>query len=632
MSSGFPLDTRRRGFPVSQVAVMAMVGGLYATLAIAETQARKRSAADALVSEALSHEIYGLEQERDQLLARAVSLSPDHPAAHWHQGRVWVRNQWLPVTGPIETDRQRQGREAYQQRRSETPDTADGHLALADWCASHRLPAQETAHLNRVLQLAPDQVAVRQRLGYQRVSGTWVRGQDLWQGLQLNRQTAQSLDRWRRKLDELRRNLGTTAPALAAHQIERVQAELTADAVPAVELVLGTDSEPAARAGVQLLGSLGHHTAAAALARQAVLSPWPDVRAAAATQLQTRPRDHYVPLLLSAMSTPVESRYQALVANGRLLYRHEFVRETQDQRHAAVWDTVTVRRAGWGGLSSGDWALAEPSAESLSSNPSPAAVPARAVAATQATAYVREWMRLRQNQTIEALNERVCEALRMATGETLPSTPTAWWSWWDSENEVALTGPKPTELRYQQEVRSYADAGPGGSSPSSGRRSSPPPGRAECFVAGTTVWTIAGPVGIEQIRVGDLVLSQDPDTGELAFQPVVQTSERAPEPLLQIRLVTRNKGLLEGSGGHPLWVAGEGWVKLRDLRSGMVLHGVDAPAVISEVAEGSTQPTYNLVVSEFHSYVVGPARVLCHDNTPRRPTNCVVPGLAPHTR
>ena len=109
---------------------------------------------------------------------------------------------------------------------------------------------------------------------------------------------------------------------------------------------------------------------------------------------------------------------------------------------------------------------------------------------------------------------------------------------------------------------------------------------------------------------------------------MLQTSERAPERLLSVSLATPNADTLEGSGGHPLWVSGEGWVKLRDLKSGMVLHGVDGPTVISDVVESRTEQTYNMVVSDFHTYVVGPTRILCHDNTPRRPTNAVVPGLA----
>jgi hypothetical protein len=474
--------------------------------------------------------------------------------------------------------------------------------------------------LNRVIQLSPDHPVARQRLQFQRINGVWVRGQDLWQGLQQDQQTAESLRKWQRKLDELRRVLQRKSPVLTAQLVERWTVDLTADAVPSLEILLGNDSEPAAQVGVELLGSIQDHAAALALARQSVLSAWPDVRTAAAKQLQTRPRDHYVPRLLAEMSTPIESRYQAVLENGRIRYRHEFVRETQDQRKATVLDTVLDRRMGTAGTLPGE-PLLEISEPQQGVTRAQAEARARALADAQVTAYVREWQMLQQNQSIEASNERICETLRVATGQSLPSSPDAWWSWWNSENEVALTGSKPTDVNYQQQVQTYEDI-------QSASGSSPPPGRAECFVAGTPVWTISGPVAIERIRVGDLVLSQDPDRGELAYQPVLQTSERSPELLLKLRLVTPSADTLEGSGGHPLWVAGEGWVKLRDLESGMVLHGVDGPTLISDVVESRSEQTFNLVVSEFHTYVVGATRILCHDNTPRRPTNAVVPGLA----
>ena len=414
---------------------------------------------------------------------------------------------------------------------------------------------------------------------------------------------------------------------MTAQLVEKCKAELTVDAVPALEILLGNDSEPAAQVGIQLLGSIQDHKAALALARQSVLSAWPAVRTAAAEQLQTRPRDHYVPRLLAEMSTPIESQYQAVLENGRIRYRHEFVRETQDQRKATVLDTVLDRRTGTTGTLPGE-RLPEASEPQPGISRAQAEARARALADAQVTAYVREWQMLQQNQSIEALNERICEALRVATGQSLPSSPDAWWSWWNSENEVALTGSKPTDVNYQQQVQMYEDIQSGSGGTSSGGGSSPSGGRAECFVAGTPVWTISGPVAIERIRVGDLVLSQDPDRGELAFQPVLQTSERTPERLLKVSLATPNADTLEGSGGHPLWVSGEGWVKLRDLESGMVLHGVDGPTLISDIAESRSEQTFNLVVSEFHTYVVGSMRILCHDNTPRRPTNAVVPGLA----
>lgn len=605
----------------------ALLGGLISAPVQAETQAAKRRGAEELVREALGHEMYAMDQQRQTLLGQALKLAPDQPAAHWHNGEIRVGNQWLPATSRSETENQQRLREAYEQQRAAAADTADGQLALANWCAKHHLAAQESAHLNRVMQLAPDHPVARQRLQFERLGNNWVRRQDLWQGLRQNQQTAASLAKWQKKLDELRASLRRNAPQQTAAVIERLKSELTPDAVSALEIRLGNDNEPAARLGVQLLGTLPSHEAAAALARLAVLSPSPVVRDEAAEQLQSRPRDHYLPLLLAELSTPIESQAQTALVNGRIVYRHEFMRETQDRRDATVMDTVMDRRTSLV-RTTGNKQLVDPAVAQQVITSAQAETRTRAFADAQATAYAREWERLRQNQVIEAVSDRICQALSVATGKDLPRSPEAWWSWWDSENEVALAGSKATDTRYLQELRLYSDAQPL-NYPSSGGGSTPSPRRHECFVAGTPVWTVSGPVAIEKLRVGDLVLSQALDTGELAFQPVLQTTQRPEEPLIRIRLATRIEEWLEGSGGHPLWVAGDGWVKLRELKSGMVLHGIGGSVVISDVEEGSTQPTYNLVVSDFHTYVVGDARILCHDNTPRRPTSAILPGLVP---
>jgi hypothetical protein len=597
--------------------VVVLAAGLCAAPLWAETTARKRQAADELVQEALGHELYARDQQRAELLARAVKLAPDQPAAHWHQGQVRVGRQWASATALVESDSQRRLRELYEQRRAATPDTPEGQLALADWCVTHRLPAQETAHLNRVLQLAPDHGQARQRLQFERTGDNWVHRQDLWQGLRQSQQLADALRTWRRKLDDLRASLRRNVPRQTALLVERLQAEIMPEAVPAVELVLGNDSEPGAQVAVQILGDLAHHDAAAALARLAVLAPWPAVREAAAEQLRPRPRDHYVPLLLTELSTPIESRFQAVLVNGRILYRHAFARETQERVDTAVLDTVMDRRP----------SLVRPGSNLARDQ---ADTRARAMTDAQATAYAREWERLRQNQAIDALNERICQALRAATEVSLPNSPEAWWTWWNQQNEVTLASAKSVGLRYRQELREYEDVRPSTDVPTGQTGGSTPfPTRSECFVAGTLVWTAKGPVEIEKIQVGDLVLSQEPNTGELAFQPVLQTTQRPPEQLIKVRLVTRYEDTLEGSGGHPLWVAGEGWINLRQLQSGMVLHGIDGATVVSDVESGRTQPTHNLVVADFHTYVVGAARLLCHDNTPRRPTSALVPGLVP---
>jgi hypothetical protein len=48
---------------------------------------------------------------------------------------------------------------------------------------------------------------------------------------------------------------------------------------------------------------------------------------------------------------------------------------------------------------------------------------------------------------------------------------------------------------------------------------------------------------------------------------------------------------------------------------------------VTEIAPDATEAAYNLVVEGFHTYFAGEGKYLTHDNTIRRPTNRVVPGL-----
>jgi len=594
---------------------------------IAATKGEKQREADRLIREALNREIYGLDSQRQQLLTRALELVPNHAAARWHTGHVQVGNQWFKVDEFRETQGQKRRRELYERQRATATDTAHGQMTLANWCAEHNMQAQEIAHLYRVIQIAPNHSGARTRLGFQRVGATWVKRQDIWQGARDAEFVAQSVKKWRPTFEKICKGLRQDN-LLQRHAAEkRLLSVLTSDAIPALEAVLAPRSESCAIVAVKALGTMTGHQASRALVRQSVFSFWPSVRDEAARQLSMRPRDHYVPVLLEELSTPIESRIQTALVDGRILYRHAFVRESQDRKQVNVLDTAFERRpslvmtdnpSGLVGAASAQQAIAGARADTT----------ARAVADLQEMASTREWTRLRQNALIHQMNDRFCNALSLATGEDLPPSPEAWWEWWNEVNEITFPDEKPSDTQYNQEVLVYEDitpviAGPETSDGGSGGMRAP----CECFVAGTPVWTIDGLVDIDKIQVGDLVLSQSPDSGELAYKPVLRTTVRPAEQLVKVRLCTPENKILEGSGGHPLWVSGEGWVLLRKLQSGMALHGVGGPVVISEVVEGSTQETFNLIVDGFHTYVVGQQKILCHDNTPRRPTNAVVPGL-----
>ena len=63
-------------------------------------------------------------------------------------------------------------------------------------------------------------------------------------------------------------------------------------------------------------------------------------------------------------------------------------------------------------------------------------------------------------------------------------------------------------------------------------------------------------MAIEKIQIGDRVLAQDADTGELAYKPVLGTTIRPPADLIAM---TTSKGLLRSTRGHAFWIDGKGW-------------------------------------------------------------------------
>ena len=147
---------------------------------------------------------------------------------------------------------------------------------------------------------------------------------------------------------------------------------------------------------------------------------------------------------------------------------------------------------------------------------------------------------------------------------------------------------------------------------------------ASCFVHGTPVWTSTGPMAIEKIKPGETVLSQDPQTGELAYKAVLATTYRPPSPLVEVKLGTST---IRGTRGHPYWVSGEGWQMAKQLKAGQMLHTVNGPVRIESAQPTDEEECFNLIVADFNTYFVGDAKVLVHDNTLRSPNTIRVPGL-----
>ncbi len=563
--------------------------------------------AQVLVQEALHREIYGLDKERDNLLGRAVDLEPAYAPARWHQGMVKYRGQWMMVDDVAQFAPRDHKLTSYNDARSRQPDNLEGNLRMANWCRQQQLTDQERAHLLRVLDLSPDNAEVRARLGFRQLEGEWI-DEETARGAQERQRAIQlALRKWTPRMEQLRDQLADRS--LKERQVAAKAIRTIDDptAIPALEAVLVRHNREAAGLVVESLHGMRDQEAVNLLATMAVTSEWAEVRSAAARELGERPQEGYVPQMLDAMYTPVVTRTEVVpVQTGGLMYRHQFEREGKDERQVLLLDTEYRRIALPGG--------------------NRRETQARAWFDSVATAVSRELSVTEQNAATELLNTRISDALVTATGQQLPPVPQKWWDWWNQQNSVAMQGSKQT--RTTQRVAQFAvpdqgDLSDSGGSSQGGR--SVLPQRVECFAAGTPVCTAAGMVAIEKLRVGDMVLAQNIETGELAFKPITRTTVRPEEPLVEFRV---DRDSFRTTEGHLMWVSGQGWVKAKQLRSGMQAHTLTGGTAIDRSdSEVGKAETYNLSVADFHTYFVGECRVLSHDVTDQLPTLKVVPGL-----
>jgi hypothetical protein len=126
-----------------------------------------------------------------------------------------------------------------------------------------------------------------------------------------------------------------------------------------------------------------------------------------------------------------------------------------------------------------------------------------------------------------------------------------------------------------------------------------------CFPAGTPVRTPWGHKAIEELCVGDVILSADEDDpdGPVLWKRVVDRHERL-SGVIGVRVGGRT---IEMTDEHPVWVMGEGWVAAHQLHAGMRLRSDEgAGAVVEEVGRDvRVVPVYNVTVEDYHTYFVG---------------------------
>jgi len=137
---------------------------------------------------------------------------------------------------------------------------------------------------------------------------------------------------------------------------------------------------------------------------------------------------------------------------------------------------------------------------------------------------------------------------------------------------------------------------------------------ANSLVTGTLVHTETGLTPIQEIQIGEKVLSFDERTEQTRYQPVLGiVSKHQKYQLVKITLDSGES--LEATAGHPFYVPGKGWNAAGNLKVGEALRLHNGITVVIKEVDTSvrTETVYNFTVANYHNYFVDRDGVLVHN-------------------
>ncbi|GAB5402414.1 MAG: hypothetical protein Aurels2KO_06450 [Aureliella sp.] len=624
---------------------------LLSAVVLASACLPSRGAEPTSLEETLQKEASGFQVDRRKL----ASSRAEDKVSLWHAGMVKVpEGDWKA----IETLASNPQSDQYEKKRAEFEGKPSKHLSLARWCARNDMPQRARAHYFGVLMGAPNHAEARDFLGHSNIGGQWIADDVLESARTKLHNSLDSLDHWTPILKTIVAGLHSGKAKQMQQSLANLANVDAADALPAMEFFATHIDDDLARPLVRKISELRSADACLALVRIALRHPSHEIRQQTSETIRTYPQHYFVPQLLGMLSTELQ------VANNLVMYPNGTIgldtvigQELPDRKRmnraqkavAVVAAYSSDRRLSLVSKTKGEfsywsnfWAvpkskpievgkLSRTATRVAKSNRESDVYVPRDVALTAAQNLFeegkqRERATAQQNRQLNRYLNSICGLLRATTGEEFGDDAKLWWTWWNDHNE-RYQSEKPTQYSYQQEreriaisSESYTNESKVSSEYDFGKMMI----QYSCLVPGTLVQTSTGLVPIEKIKIGDMVLSQDVETAELALKPVLLTTIRPPKTTIKIKT---GSDTIEATGGHLWWVSGKGWVKTRDLKPSMTLHTATGTVEIESLAfNPSAQRTYNLVVDGMHTYFVGPHRVLSYDNTILRPTLRQLPG------
>ncbi len=552
----------------------------------------RKEQATGLVRHALRAEVAGENERRAGYLNDALAADPNYAPAHWQSGQVHFGNRWVSIDDASAAARKAGKIPEYRERRDHGVNTLAGHLQLARWCEAAGLKNEERVHLVHATDFRvikkKQKAELIHKLGLVRYRGALMTQAQAEQLKTQVKEQAAAIQAWKPTLIAIRRQTESSDQAERDRGLEQLQSLRDPQAIPALEALFVKTKLPAMQAIVTGISQMPGQAAADSLVRHALFDKSPEIREAAGRSLKTRPLFAYAPTLIAAVESPVEVEFSVYGGDAFPRHRLEMHREGPVQDFAFIHDDGAQEVILFGRRQNrvlSDTAL------------------------RQDASFEQDLATAQQQQSANAVrqfvNGRVAKALELATDAALSDQAQDIWKWWLDSNEMyqpPYKSVQTTDVSTRVRTVNYIS----------------------CFPAGTLVETSTGPLAIEQIRGGDCVLAQDPDSGELSYKPVMTTTVRPLSPVVEIMAGGET---IRATRGHPFWVAGVGWQMAKELKAGQRLHTPAGSVEIESAQQNGEAECYNLVVADFNSYFVGEHRFLVHDNLLRQVTTATVPGL-----
>ncbi len=611
------------------------------------------------IAQILEREAAGESVDRDAALSTvfADDASNEAKTFGWQSGKVIVRKNWVPVAN-LSSEYLHSSTKKYLEKRQSVSLDASGHRVMAKWCADQGLLDQARAHWNGVVGELPDDIEARQALGHEKIADQWFAREELQAAKDQAVRNLKSAKVWMPKIRQWVTTLGGTNGDKKVQALNEIRKIDDPNAVFALRTAAVQVAPQTSVHFVKAICRFRTKEACMALTSIAILDPSSPSGLQAIEGLVEYPLAFFVPDILQCMSTATKSNAKLVHhANGDLVLEVVQLKEmAKEVRTEKLEKLLAIDNFAGVAGSSPLSTIFHIDRESPGANVFDLTVisntsVASEVSSSETNRAISDIQNevAKQAAAVKSQQKRLADVLRSTTGAKLGDDAKEWWSWWESTTEIPRSRSYKVQTAYDRSSplyeanpyrRSYIPAllgydpsiPPPESVPASvtlrGTPTSFGPISQSCLGAGTLIQTESGLMPVEQIRIGDLIISKDVATGEVGLKPVLQTTRRPPAPTRDL-VVGEQK--IRATLGHYWWVSGDGWIQTGFLKPGMLLHTARGNVPVTEVVEASSAETFNLVVADWHTYFVGSERILSYDVTELTPTLQVVPGLSAAT-